>query len=113
MRAAAPLALLWLIGISPHAEHFGNELQPFGWDLPFVHCEMKGRAASLIKMIDEPCLMVILKIGMECIINKPDNIEAHVLARVARGGIEIRVPRSAQAIYDMMQMHLCSLHVLG
>ena len=72
-----PLALLLLISISPHAEHFGNELQPFGWDLPFVHCEMKSRAASLIKMIDESCLMVILKVGMECIINKSDNIEAH------------------------------------
>ena len=42
-----------------------------------------------------------------------DRAAALVLARVARGGIEIRVPRPAQAIYDMMQMHLCGLHVLG
>jgi hypothetical protein len=33
-----------------------------------------------------------------------DRAVALVLARVARGGIEIRVPRPAQAIYDMMQM---------
>jgi hypothetical protein len=26
---------------------------------------------------------------------------------------KIRIPRPAQAIYDMMQMHLCGLHVLG